>query len=312
MLRILTCNACLALLATTVCAQTLTINNASVIDVTTGKVLTRATIEIDGNRIARIRTLDVARPPDGDVIDATGLFVIPGLWDMHVHSYFGDSTSFAGGSRLILPLFIANGVTGIRDMGSNLDAVLHARDSVTAHTLVGPRMVVSGPMLDGPRSQYRAAIRIASPEEGRAAVRMLKERGVDFIKLQSGVPRDAYFAIADEAGRLGIPFEGHVPDAIRAVEAIGAHQASFEHLLGVFRRAPAWRIRWSQAVRRDTPSTCARMMLSVSARSFERWRNITYGNARRSRLTSTGQTTSPLIQPWRSGHGASSIAGASR
>jgi len=133
-----------------------------------------------------------------------------------------------------LPLFIANGVTGIRDMGSNLDAVLHARDSVTAHTLVGPRMVVSGPMLDGPRSQYTAAIRIASPDEGRAAVRMLKERGVDFIKLQSGVPRDAYFAIADEASRLGIPFEGHVPDAIRAVEAIRAHQASFEHLLGVF------------------------------------------------------------------------------
>jgi imidazolonepropionase-like amidohydrolase len=95
-------------------------------------------------------------------------------------------------------------------------------------------MVVSGPMLDGPRSQYTAAIRIASPEEGRAAVRMLKERGVDFIKLQSGVPRDAYFAIADEAGRLGIPFEGHVPDAIRALEAIRAHQASFEHLLGVF------------------------------------------------------------------------------
>jgi imidazolonepropionase-like amidohydrolase len=229
-----TCAAALLLSATAVRAQTLTINNASVIDVTTGNVLRRATIEIDGNRIGRIRTVDAARPVRGELIDGTGLFVMPGLWDMHVHSYFGDSTTFPGGSQLILPLFIANGVTGIRDMGSNLDAVLHARDSVRAHTLVGPRMVVSGPMLDGPRSQYAAAIRIATPDEGRAAVRMLKERGVDFIKVQSGVPRDAYFAIADEAHRVGIPFEGHVPDAIRAVEAIRAHQASFEHLLGVF------------------------------------------------------------------------------
>lgn len=234
MLRTLTCAASLVLSGVTVCAQTLTINNASIIDVATGNVLKRAAIEIDGNRIARIRTVAAAGAPNGEVIDATGLFVIPGLWDMHVHTYFGDSTSFRGGSRFILPLFIANGVTGIRDMGSNLDAVLHARDSVTAHTLAGPRMVVSGPMLDGPRSQYTAAIRIASPEDGRAAVRMLKQRGVDFIKLQSGVPRDAYFAIADEANRLGIPFEGHVPDAIRAREAIRAHQASFEHLLGVF------------------------------------------------------------------------------
>ena len=96
-------------------------------------------------------------------------------------------------------MFIANGITGIRDMGSDLDAVLRARGEVAAHRMVGPRMVVSGPMLDGPKMAFKASIAIATPEDGRQAVDMLKSRGVDFIKVQSGVPRDAYFAIADEA-----------------------------------------------------------------------------------------------------------------
>ena len=121
-------------------------------------------------------------------------------------------------------------------MGSDLDAVLRARSEVAAHRLVGPRMVVSGPMLDGPKVTFAASIAIATPDDGRKAVDMLKRRGVDFIKIQSGVPRDAYFAIADEAKKLGIAFEGHVPDAIRASEADGRRtanvRASHRHLRG--------------------------------------------------------------------------------
>jgi len=94
--------------------------------------------------------------------------------------------------------------------------------------------VVSGPMLDGPKSTYKAVIPIATPEDGRKAVDMLKGRGVDFIKVQSGVPRDAYFAIADESKKDGIQFEGHVPDAVRASEAVAAGQLTFEHLIGIF------------------------------------------------------------------------------
>lgn len=217
-----------------VLSQTLTIRNATVVNVATGQLLHHASIVVDGNRITYVGPAVALDRSRGETVDATGLYVIPGLWDMHVHTYFGDTASYHVGSELILPLFIANGITGIRDMGSNLDAVIRARDSVTAHKLIGPRMVVSGPMLDGPQTGYKAALRIATPDDGRAAVRMLKEHGADFVKLQSGIPRDAYFAIADEATRVGMPFEGHVPDAIRAAEAIDAHQQSFEHLLGVF------------------------------------------------------------------------------
>jgi hypothetical protein len=151
---------------------------------------------------------------------------------MHTHVYF-DSTA-ADGTDLILPMFLANGVTGVRDMGSILDPVLQARSEIAAHQMFGPRMVVSGPMLDGPKSIYKAVIPIRTADDGRRAVDMLKARGVDFIKVQSLVPRDAYFAIAAESKKLGIEFEGHVPDEVRASEAVASGQRTFEHLIGIF------------------------------------------------------------------------------
>jgi imidazolonepropionase-like amidohydrolase len=222
----------LALTSLSLSAQTLTIANATVIDVSNGVLRRDQTIVVDGNRIVSVGSSPAPAAARGQVVDARGMYVIPGLWDMHTHAYFGWSRDF--GDSYVLPLFIANGVTGIRDMGSDLDAVLRARKEVAAHRLVGPRMVVSGPMLDGPRATYAASIAVATPDDGRKAVRLLKVKGADFIKIQSGVPRDAYLAIADEAKKQGLPFDGHVPDAIRASEAIAAGQRTFEHLIGIF------------------------------------------------------------------------------
>jgi imidazolonepropionase-like amidohydrolase len=213
-------------------AQTLAITHANVIDTIGGTIQSDTTVVVDGNRITSVAPSTKLEPKSGRVIDARGAYLIPGLWDMHTHVYF-DSTA-ADGTDIVLPLFLANGITGIRDMGSALDPVLHARDEIAAHRLLGPRMFVSGPMLDGPASHYKAAIAITTPEDGRKAVDMLKSRGADFIKVQSGVPREAYFAIADEAKKVGIEFEGHVPDAIRASEAVAAGQHTFEHLIGIF------------------------------------------------------------------------------
>jgi imidazolonepropionase-like amidohydrolase len=212
--------------------QTISITHATIVDTASGKLQSDATVVIRGNRITAIGPSDTAAPKADRVIDARGEYLIPGLWDMHTHVYF-DSTA-ADGTDLVLPLFLANGITGIRDMGSKLDEVLTARDQINAYQLPGPRMVVSGPMLDGPASTYKAVIPIATPQDGRNAVDLLKTRGADFVKVQSGVPREAYFAIAEEAKRVGIPFEGHVPDAIRASEAVTSGQLTFEHLIGVF------------------------------------------------------------------------------
>ena len=213
--------------------QTVTIHNVTIVDVINGKLARRKTIVVEGKRIARIENASEATRASA-TIDGTGMFVIPGLWDMHVHAYFtNDTARFHSTNEVMLPLFIVNGVTGVRDLGSNLEATLGARDSIAAHMLVGPRMMVSGPMLDGPTTRYAAAIKVTTGDDARAAVRMLKARGVDLIKVQTLIPRDAYFALADEAAIIGIPFEGHVPREITGMEAVKAHQRSFEHMIGV-------------------------------------------------------------------------------
>jgi imidazolonepropionase-like amidohydrolase len=222
----------LTLASARLAAQSLTITNAAVVDVSNGTLRRGITVVINGNRITSVGPAAPTATPRGQVVDAPGMYVIPGLWDMHTHAYFGWPREF--GDTYVLPLFIANGVTGIRDMGSDLAAVLRARSGVAAHRLVGPRMVVSGPMLDGPKVSFAASMAITTPNDGRKAVDSLQRSGVDFIKIQSGVPRDAYFAIADEAKKKGIAFEGHVPDAIRASEAVAAGQRTFEHLVGIF------------------------------------------------------------------------------
>ncbi|MCC6771190.1 MAG: amidohydrolase family protein [Gemmatimonadaceae bacterium] len=232
-IRFLLLTACALTSAPSLRAQVTTIDNVTIVDVTNGRLHPRQSIVIEGRRITRIEGAS-AETRARATLDGTGMFVIPGLWDMHVHAYFtNDTARFRGTNEVMLPLFIANGVTGVRDLGSNLEATLAARDSIAAHQLIGPRMLVSGPMIDGPTSRYAAAIKVATPDEAREAVRMLKTHGVDLIKTQTLIPRAAYFALADEATRLGIPFEGHVPSEITGMEAITAKQRSFEHLIGV-------------------------------------------------------------------------------
>ena len=211
----------------------LLITHVAVVDAASGRLETDRTIEILQDRIVDVRASSTAPVPrDAIVFDGTGEFAIPGLWDMHVHTFFGDW--LPGGRQVTLPLLLAFGVTGVRDMGSDLEPVLDARRKIAEGTLLAPRLVASGPMLDGPRSQFPASISLATPEDGRRAVAMLAGRGVDFIKIQSYVPHDVYLAVADECRRRGLVFVGHVPDAVRASEAVAAGQKSFEHLIGIF------------------------------------------------------------------------------
>jgi membrane-bound lytic murein transglycosylase MltF/imidazolonepropionase-like amidohydrolase len=214
-------------------APALVLEGVTVLDLASGLAEPGLTVVVAGDRIAEVgKTLAVARPAGARVVDGNGKFLIPGLWDMHVHTAFGDW--FPGARDIALPLFVANGVTGVRDMGGDLDVLLEWRQAIGRGALVGPRMVISGPMLDGPQPRFPSSLAIASAEDGRRAVRDLAARGVDFIKLQSLVPRDAAFAIAEEARKVGIPFAGHVPDAVRASEMAAAGQHSFEHLIGIF------------------------------------------------------------------------------
>src|SRR5579864_9262751 len=223
-----------ACLAQSTTSSVLIIHDVTVIDATGAPAKPHQTVIVRGGKIDAIDNsgMGFGGKLPGTHVDGTGKFLIPGLWDMHVHMVFGDW--FPRGKEVALPLFIANGITGVRDMGGELEVLQKWRKEIAAGTLIGPRIVMSGPMLDGPKPRFPSSIAIKTPEDGRRAVDDLKRRGADFIKLQSLIPRDAVFAIADEAKKQGIPFVGHVPDAVRASEASNAGQKSFEHLIGIF------------------------------------------------------------------------------
>ena len=210
------------------------ITDVNVINVRTGEVRHDQVVVIDKNRILDVGSRrDVRYPRNAPtIINGRGAYVIPGLWDMHVHLVFGDWFPLA--EQISLPLFVANGITGVRDMGSDLEIVQAWRNDIEGRRLLGPRIMTSGPMLDGPKPRFPSSIPITTPEDGRRAVENLKHGGADFIKLQSLIPRDAVFAIADEARKQEIPFEGHVPDSVRASEMSDAGMHSFEHLIGIF------------------------------------------------------------------------------
>ena len=155
--------------------------------------------------------------------------MIPGLWDMHVHSAF---ISPAWDEKVIYPLYIANGVTGVRDMGGDPDVLESRRNRIESGELLGPHLILGGPFLAGGKSDQQT-IAVNTPEEARQAVDTVKKRGDDFVKILSNVPRDSYFAIADESEKQNIPFVGHVPYSVSVREASAAGQKSIEHLTGI-------------------------------------------------------------------------------
>lgn len=213
--------------------STLVFSHVNVIDATGAPMQSDMTVIVEGQHITEVaKSGQVRIPNQANVVDSSGKYLIPGFWDMHVHTVFGDW--LPQNEKVTLPLFVANGVTGVRDMGGDLDVLKRWRTEIAAGTLLGPRMIIAGPMLDGPTPRFPSSAPVANAADGRKVVDDLKAQGVDFIKIQSLIPRDGYFAAADEARKLGIPFVGHVPDAVRASEASAAGQKSIEHFTGVF------------------------------------------------------------------------------
>jgi hypothetical protein len=211
--------------------------HVTVIDGTGAPPKSDMTVIIVGYRIAEIaKSNTISVPRFARTIDATGSFLIPGLWDMHAHP--DDPELWPVNpppqeKEKLLTLLIANGVTGIRDMGGDLKLLQEWRVLVGNGTIVGPHIYACGPLLDGPKPMWPGSVAISTAEQGRQAVRDLKKQRADFVKVYSLLPRDAYFAIADEAKKLKIPFAGHVPDSVTPEEASDAGQASEEHLLQI-------------------------------------------------------------------------------
>jgi imidazolonepropionase-like amidohydrolase len=202
------------------------ITRVSVIDGDAPSPRTDQTVVIDGNRIVRVGASgSVAVPPGARIVDGRGKFLLPGFWDMHVH------TAISGG-RDLLSLYVANGVTGVRDMAGDWDTLKSWRSEIGRGQLVGPRIIASGPYLEGgdvpiPHLLARNAV------EASAGVDSLIALGVDFIKVHSQLNAESYFAIARRARERGVVFAGHVPRVVGSAAASDSGQKSIEHLLGI-------------------------------------------------------------------------------
>ncbi|PFH62330.1 hypothetical protein XA68_14057 [Ophiocordyceps unilateralis] len=212
--------------------QSFSITNVTIVDVETGQLRPNQDIVVEGNTIALIEEASTkptaAKEED---VDGTGKFAIPGLSDMHVHAYFSNNpATFKIGDNLTMPLFVANGVTTVRDLGSNLEAITSARDRIAEHQLVGPRVFLTGPMLDGKESPFQTAIKVGTPEEARQAVENLTDSGVDFIKVHLKLSRQVFDEVARACKDEEIVFGGHVPDAIDAQYAIDMGMGFIEHM----------------------------------------------------------------------------------
>jgi imidazolonepropionase-like amidohydrolase len=221
----------------------LVFTHVTVIDATGADAKPDMTVVITGDRITELGRSDRVRAPKGaKVVDATGKFMIPGLWDMHVH--------LQEAGKLALPVFIANGITSVRDMGTAMSIINACRDAIRKGEVDGPRIKAAGYMITSPRvwdlltkslgeeamkKEATRRISVGNPEEAHKAVAEIARSGADFVKLHWIADKQTYFALADEARRRGLMLVGHDPlQGITLQEISDAGQKSIEHYDGSF------------------------------------------------------------------------------
>jgi imidazolonepropionase-like amidohydrolase len=207
----------------------LALTHVTVFDGTGRPLQIDQTVVIENKRITRIASsAGVKLSKDTRIIDAHGKFLIPGLWDMHVH-IAGVNADPSWSKNVLLPLLVANGITGVRDMGGDLDALLAWRRDIESGALLGPHIVAAGPFIVAGGKKSAEQYPVANAAEAREAVRDLKQRGADFIKIITLPSKEAFFALADEAGKQHISFVGHLPIEVGALEASNAGMRGIEH-----------------------------------------------------------------------------------
>jgi imidazolonepropionase-like amidohydrolase len=207
------------------------ITNVTVIDAVNG-VRENQTVIFDGDEITAVNSSDMD-PAVAETIDGTGKFLIPGLWDFHVHLTYDERFT-----NSMPALFLSYGITSVRDTGGLMRKVLPVVQKMRAPDAVAPRVFFAGPLLDGNFVVYdgdsrpEIGVRNATPDDARAMIRRLKEQGVDFIKIYEMVSPAVFDAMVETAQELELPIDSHVPLSLRASTA-GPLVDSIEHLRNI-------------------------------------------------------------------------------
>jgi imidazolonepropionase-like amidohydrolase len=188
-----------------------------------GPAIPNADVVIEGDRIVAVGARGTVKIPAGaEVVDDSGKWIVPGLIDLHAH---------VASDQIFPELFVAHGVTTVRDMGNRLELVRPLRDAILAGKHTGPEILYVGPILDGEPPVWPPISEVVTdPKEVPALLARLKAAGVCGFKVYERLDPAVYDAIVAEAKKLGVPVVGHVPERVGAQRAIDAGQATIEHL----------------------------------------------------------------------------------
>jgi imidazolonepropionase-like amidohydrolase len=215
---------------------TLVITNANVVDVAAGKIIPHQLLAISGETVKAVDdTKAIAKYKAEKYYDAAGKYVMPGLWDMHIHLRGGDTTIEA--NKALLPLFLAYGVTTVRECGGDITpSVLEWRKQTASGELAGPRIFTAGPKLDGPNAVWAGSIPVTNPAQVTNALDSLQKLHVDFVKIyDSKISGDAYLEIVRQAKQRGMKVTGHMPFTVELKEAASLGMDGSEHLYYIFK-----------------------------------------------------------------------------
>lgn len=208
------------------------IRHATVVDVANERLVPRRAIVVSGDKIVAIgddaQIADAWRAPQ--TVDATGKFVIPALWDMHVH--FGGGPELLAENQALLPLYVAHGITAVRDASGDIpQEVLAMRTAVADGTLFGPRIFTSGPKIEGINPVWRGTLESGTREDVDRNIAQLRTLQVDFVKItDSTLQPDLFLYAVHQARAAGFRTSGHIPMALTLRQAVDAGLSSVEHL----------------------------------------------------------------------------------
>jgi Amidohydrolase family len=202
------------------------IRNVRIVDVENGSTSEPKDILIKNGVVASISVASGSNVSGVRELDGRGGFVIPGLWDSHVHVF-----SSSDEHKTAFKLYLLNGITGIRDMGGllPLDEQKRIAAGVEAGSILGPRVILSGAWIDASPGSWPGMFLANTPEEGRARVKDITAQGWAAAKSYSMLSEETYLAIADEAKKQSIPLVGHIPESVTLDTAIRAGQNGMEH-----------------------------------------------------------------------------------
>jgi len=213
------------------------ISNPIIVQVSDGSIITNQDVLVKGNLIAGIVPHKNNYPRGATVIDASGKFLIPGLWDMHIH--FGGGDTLVEENKNLLPLFLAHGITTVRDAAADLsNYVLQWRSEIAMGTLTGPTIFTSGPKIEGINSIWVGDLEVGTVPDMQKAMDSLQKLKVDFIKITDNTLKpEIYLEAIREARKRGFSISGHIPNALSIQQVSEAGLSSIEHMTYVLRAA---------------------------------------------------------------------------